>query len=517
MIPIETSLHLFQSPRYRGEDGTWHATIEEAVLHSGKQLTWDLAGILSVVAFGYACGNQTLIKEISRQPWLSEICPDGSIREEPIPPHDTLWMSIPQIARKMIQLLSDEAIRACQGRNEIYLLLSGGMDSRVVGSVFSALAKQGKLPAKPVALTWGAEQSRDVVYAQEISRILGFEWGHIDLTPDVLQRNVFECGKWIACLNPPTYIHAYSWFENISPNAIVIGSSYGDSIGRAEFSGRHLLELELLNPTNRFGLLRPDVYAWANHLLKTELQRLYERSGNVPKYVLCEHEMQAHYTRGMLGHAMSMINRYCTLYQMFTDPTVYTYIWSLHPALRFDEIYAEILDQLNPALARIPWARTNRAIRGATEEVKTGLQVRFQSYREWIGGPLFDPLLGQIDLEWIEATGIFQVDAVRKFCYAIRENPGDFKPYTMAWLASFRELARWLGQLGVSLQKENIPSLNQPVIQRMNSPSLAVRLRARASEIKPLRGWVKRTRRYFLKRKYLREYPPVKAVSGPVE
>src|SRR3989442_721563 len=79
---------------------------------------------------------------------------------------------------------------------------------------------------------------------------------------------------------------------------------------------------------------------------------------------------------------MSVINHFCSVYQMFTDPRVYSYMWSLHPSLCVDEVYAVLLGRLHPNLARLPWARTNRALRGRTEGTRLRLNPRGGATRD---------------------------------------------------------------------------------------------------------------------------------------
>jgi hypothetical protein len=126
MTELETSLHLYQPPLYSTADERWYESFEDAVVHCQGRLTWDLASILSIASFGYAYGNRTLLKEVKRRPWLSEIDLNGESRLENIPVHGVLWKDYDHISTDLIRLLCDEVARACQGREHIYVLLSCG-------------------------------------------------------------------------------------------------------------------------------------------------------------------------------------------------------------------------------------------------------------------------------------------------------------------------------------------------------------------------------------------------------
>ena len=506
---MESSLHLYQPPLFRARDGGWHESFGEAVHHSASRLTWDPAAILSVLSFGYVCGDRTLVSEIGRQPWLSEIGADGKPWLENVPGHDTLWVSSGEIARRLGRLLCDEVLQVCQGRKEICVLLSGGLDSRVVAGVLARLLGEGSLTAKPVALTWGLPDSRDVAYGRAVAQLLGFEWVHLEIGPEDLEVSVNELAAVSGCLFSPVHFHCMRWFPTVSKDALVLAASYGDSVGRAEFSKTHLLELKYLRPANTFGLMSSAAMDIANSYLQADLTALGKRAEGRPKYAICECEMQAHYMRGLIAQAMRVIDSYCTVYQMFTHPSVYSYMWSIHPALRFDNVYAELLQQLDPRLARLPWARTNKALKGRTQGARAGLRRSFHDYAAWIGGPLYDELSRAVDPVWFAETGIFRAERVAALCEEVRCGPKGFRSYDIfVWLAGFRRLADWLGEqgkqvkLGETLQGNSV-TVPQPVPEQRVG-----RLRAALRRSPVLHQLAKKARRLFLKYDARRRYPP---------
>lgn len=451
---LETSLHLFQSPLYGARNGSWHKSYLEAVKCCGDRLTWDPAAILSVLSFSYACGDRTLVNEIKRRPWLSQVGPDNKVRFEDIPPHGRLRRAPGEVADRLGQLLYQEALEVCQGRKEIYLLLSGGLDSRIIAGIVAKLTREGKLETTPVAVTWGLPDSRDVAYGRAVAESLGFEWIHVNIGPENVVKNIEETAVALGGLVPAYHLHSMGWFENASQDALVLGGCYGDSVGRAEFSDKHVLELDYLRPVNRFGLIRSEILGLAYDGVMADLKALRARTQGQPKYVLCEHEMQGHYMRGMIGHAMSAINRYCTVYQMFTHPRVYSYMWSIHPALRTEDVYVELLGQLDSRLARLPWARTNRALKGKTEMARKNLRRDFHDYPAWISGPIYDQLRRYVDSQWFAETGIFDADRISDLAKNVLGGQKTFqvdgwRPFdAWVWLAGFRRFAQRLSELG---------------------------------------------------------------------
>ncbi|MCP4590277.1 MAG: hypothetical protein GY842_06015 [bacterium] len=513
MNELESSLHLFQTPMYRAGDGSWHSDYRGAVNCSGERLTWDSAGILATLAYSYPCGDRTLLKEVRRRPWLSKIGADGEPRLEVIPLHDTLSRTHEEAAGELIRLLRAEALQVCRGRKEIYVLVSGGLDSRILAGVISQLALEGRLEAKPVAVSWGIADSRDVVYGRAVADTLGLEWVHVPLGPRDILRNMEEAVKALGCLVSPLNLHAMPWFEQVSKDALVLAGSYGDSVGRAEFSGRHVLELAHRRVFNPFGIFRNEFVSLAGRQLESDLEAFRSRTPGKPHYVVCEHEMQCHYMRGMIAQAMSVINEYCTVYQAFTHPDVYSYMWSIHPALRTDDIYAAVLARLSPQLARLPWARTNRALRGKTEGARSDLRPQFHDYAEWVTGELYSKLSPYVDPLWFGELGVFDCAGVRKLGDMIRQGRGALLVrkidayHAWVWLACFRRYADWLGGLGKRVEVEaciRVGMADAPVRMPLAPRN---KLHLSLARWRRLRSLVKRARRGFLMRRALRTYP----------
>jgi asparagine synthase (glutamine-hydrolysing) len=305
------------------------------------------------------------------------------------------------------------------------------------------------------------------------------------------------------------------WFKNVSKDALVLAGCYGDSVGRAEFSGRHLLELDYLSPINSFGLIKRDVISFAYRHLMSDLKTLYNRTPGRPRYVLCEHEQQGHYMRGMIAHAMSIINKYCTIYQMFTKPSVYSYMWSIHPALRTDDIYAALLERLDERLIRIPWARTNRALKGITEGACSGLRPSFHEYARWVSGSLYGDLNQYVNPGWFEGIGIFNVEKLQSLSREIRHYKNAvFNLYDVwLWLASFRHFVEYLGKLGKSVElgdkDRDVSGQTLPCVPQ-GPNRLAREILGRSQVLNTTLKWVRKlargARKNKLVRKSLQEY-----------
>ncbi len=508
-----TGLHLWQKPHFCATDGSWHDSFWDAIRCSRDELSWDPAALLSMLTSPFVFGDRTLVKGVSRQPWLSKITPEGSSELLDIPPHGRKYAEPDEIAAKLEELLCDEAAKVCEGHDEVYVLLSGGLDSRIGAGIVARLYREGRLAQKPRAVTWGFENCRDVVYSRKVADILGLDWIHIPLGPENLLENIDHAVTLGSLVTPP-HLHCMSWFENVSPNSIVLAGSYGDSIGRAEFSGSHLLAVDYYRPVNRYGLLRKELYPKALHDMNLDLQSLRRRNSGAPKYVLCEYERQAHYMRSQIAHAMSLINNYCSVYQLFTDPEVYSYMWSIHPSLRDDRVYACLLERLDSRLARLPWARTNRALSGKTEGAVQGLSLDFHDYRAWIVNDLYNAIEECIDIEWFKSSGLFNHEGIKGLSDAIRHDyshgaSGSFRPYELwIWFASVRAFERRCRDLGknIVLDHDDETPVEEGVSAR--ETGRAPSLRQRIGQNAYVKQYRKKIRNYVLKKRALKEFPP---------
>jgi len=509
-------LSLYQPPHYLAQ-GVWRPSMLDAVKCCPSPLTWDVAAMMSVLCFNYPCGDRTLFNEVTRQPWLSEVDAGAEPRLAPIPPHGRCWLEPPQIAARLEQLLTEEATRACGNHTRIYVLLSGGLDSRIAAGILAKLYKAGQLPCKPIAVTWGVEGCRDVAYAKAVADILDFAWVRVPLAPDSILENIELTATKLGCLIPPTDLHGMSWFKNAEKDAIVYAGSYGDSIGRAEFNSKHLLEISPLHPFNALGLIHPAVASQAQEGVLDALSQLRTRAGVCPRHAYAEHEMQGHYMRGMIAHAMNIINDYCSLYQMFTAYPVFSFMWSLHPACRDGRTYAILLDNLHPRLLQLPWARTNKALHGRTVGRQRGLHTQFHKYARWIQGPLFHELADRVTPEWFAQTGIFSSEQIVK----LRDRV--FAPkklwdwdYAWAcgrlvWLASFQRFAEIVAATKTVSPVEHEPYSADTKLQ--STPPRVGFLRKHLRNVKTLYNINKQLRLAVLRQRSIAEFPPVKTTD----
>lgn len=436
-----------------------------------------------------------------------------------VPSHGLHWATPGQIASELLHRLEDELTRACRGRKSIYLLLSGGLDSRIVAGVMAGLLEQGRISVVPTAITWGMDGSRDVLYAKAVADRLRFNWQYVTFEPKHLVENVEIAATRLGALSAPTHLHRMAWFENVEPDALVIAGSYGDSVGRGEFSGSSVLELRPLRPFNINGLLRQDIATHAVKELQCDLDHLKSRVAVLRNYAFLEIEQQAQYMRGLIAHAMSVINNYCTLYQAFTAPEVYGYMWGLHPSARTDDVYVEVIRKLGNELIAIPWARTNRPIDKSISPIVhyPAAAPDYRPYQTWMAGELRDHVREALDPRWFADLGLFSEAAVSNLCRDVitrgsGNGPQAYPLYHLAgWLWSFRHFVENVLPHAPTLAKDHIESQQMLPPSTTTAPGKADErsaIRRRLADIRFLLKFVRRIRRWWLRLEAVRRYPP---------
>lgn len=340
----------------------------------------DPVAVAQLLEFNYMLGERTLVQSVKRMPWRATLRGDGSILREPPIPHQRRRIPPSEAAVALANLLRDELVGALKGFDRAILMLTGGLDSRVVAAVLQHAAQDVQIEVE--AATWGHPQSRDVVYAAQIAQWFG--WAHhvIPYDAETLWRNLRIAAVWGGAEVAAIHFHAMDEIRSVSKDAVVIAASFGDSIGRAEYSSVHLSRLKHRRFRNQFGLIDPVVVP--------EIRRASDRDRAVAwggaelnRIGRLELDYQENYMRRMISHAFDYARSFCSLHQAFTSKQLVRYMWSIDPALRTDEIYEHLLRNLDERLYGLPWARTGIAPGGAIE-TNSALMRDYHSWETWV-------------------------------------------------------------------------------------------------------------------------------------
>lgn len=352
-----------------------------------KNIDWelDLSAVLALLNFNYVLGDRTLIKDIYRMPWHSHLDSDNKITRNPPIPHANNLHAPESIAEKFIEFLEGECLREFKNYDTLWVLQTGGLDSRVTLAVLNKLQTEGKLDSKIHLVTWGDLHSRDVIYSQKLADKYQYEWHHIDINSQVLEQNIEIAVNYGAAEVSAFHYHGMHELQSLVSDAdCVVASSYGDSIGRAEYSGSHLVDVNLPVIANPFKkIFNPEIFHQHKTILENDRSRAWITDREQSKIIQNELDMQENYMRRMIAHAMDYIGSYTTLKQTFTSEELVSFAFSISPMCRNFDTYYHIFRKIDPSLLEIPWARTGVSLCQRYIDNVAAHKKEYHNYREW--------------------------------------------------------------------------------------------------------------------------------------
>lgn len=416
----------------------------------------DSAAVLAVLMKNYAVGTRTLIKGVERTPWMSKPDKSGRWLNADLPRHSNIEVGPVEASLKLQQHLRDEALAFIYGKNTIGILLSGGMDSRIVAGVVRQLQEEGEFLGDVVALTWGVEGCRDVLYAQEIAKAFDWEFKYFPLSAEGLARNI-ELGAERGAEYSPVHLHAMEAISKTEGLDGILAGSYGDSIGRGEYSGRRANKLPgvLDKHLNHFSFMLRSAEKHALPVIKSDLLLSKQRFLDRGEASCREIEMQMHYMRRQLNACMEVIDDSIPLYQMFGSPGAFGFMWSLAPGCRSDDVYEHFLLRLPSVLQEIPWARTGKKYNQNILTQEDSYPSLNNRYGEWLRNDLREQVLGLINGGALQQLGIFNEKSLAmwsKYWSTASRPKVDRLDEKMAWLAS----------LAMFVEKYNVQGMQPP-------------------------------------------------------
>ena len=437
----------FQTPYYFLND-TGKFVIKEniaqtlSVFKPSRQI--DALAVIEFLNKNYILGNRTLIKGISKTPWMAKpnIQLDNWVYAN-TPAHSEIVLSEQDIANKLFNLISEEIVAYTQGKNNIGILLSGGLDSRILAGTLDFLMKNRVIPKKNIcALTWGDINSRDVVYAKLIAAKLKWEWKHYVVSSEHLKQNIEETAI-LGCEYSPVHLHAIPQIRDDNNLDCIIAASYGDSIGRGEYSGQKILELKAIDSDfkNTSCIFKSAAYNENYGKWQSDLSLYHNLFPQKEPYQQIEQDYQIHYMRRNLNPCMDMINEKMPFYQLFTKPTVFGFIWSINPKLRTDRIYSILFSFLNRDLRNIPWARTG-FVYGEEKGMPDEFEKDHHSYKKQILYDIYDHIHDLIFNGNIEKLDFFNFRSITSLFKVIKKYPYKNFDYLekIIWIASLSRM-----------------------------------------------------------------------------
>lgn len=422
----------------------------------------DEVAVTEMILKTYMLSDRTIIKDVRRLPWLSRT-ENGTPELSDIPPHGEVQMSTEEIAERFSDLFERELLSFLEAKpSKIGVLLSGGMDSRILSGFLKKLQERGDCSGDVIGITWGLEISRDVRFAEEICRRYRWSFIRLDIGPADLKNNFIVAAEFGAEFSP-YHLHAIPKLHEIDVDAF-FAASYGDSVGRAEFSGVHLTKLKpiLSRAWDFFSIIRPEVIREVKRKMNEDAYSYRSRMAREENmHAFCEVEQELHYMRRKLQACMNIIWSHRPLYQAFTSPALYEFMWCLSPEVRRDGIYELILKGLPGDVYDIPWARTGRPYCSNSGEPDRSLSKRFHKYGKWLREDLKDFIINNalssevLRLEILDEVAVNHL--VRNWLRSSIDSNNRIDE-VVSWLAVLNILLKMLSQTEAVSKKLTIES-----------------------------------------------------------
>ena len=416
---FENYNHLgFNSPYYFIKDGKFqiYKTFSETIENYSNKREIDPVAVIELLNNNFILGDRTMIKGLYQTPWMAKPNDfDDKWIFDKLPEHRELYFSEEKIAETLFKKICDEIKFYIGKKKKVGVLLSGGMDSRMAAGALDFLIKQKQLTQIEVtALTWGNNETRDVVYAKEIARRLGWKWKQYEVSAQQIWENIIETAI-NGCNYSPIDLHGIPQIRKDNEDIeVIIAGSYGDSIGRAEYFGWKLKNAPEIN--NKFKNLSHFI------LDKTFNENVKFVSEDIDNYhnvfvtnnsiAKKEYDLQLHYMRKMLNPCLSLLDHENTkFHQVFTSPDVYGFMWGISLNQRSDNIYKHMLKSFETGLDDIPWARTGRRY-GEKKGNPDNLKKDHHTYVSLIRDKLLDRIETTINSSKLFELNIFNKKSV---------------------------------------------------------------------------------------------------------
>jgi len=433
----------------------------------------DPVSIIEVLNKSYTFGDRTFIKDVNLTPWMAKPNKEETSweYEKDVPSHGNTIISEEKAAESLFKRLKEEVKNYIGESYNIGILLSGGMDSRIIAAVLRNLQLTGKINVNITAITWGIENSRDVIYAKRISNLFEWEWKYFQLSSKNLIENM-EIAAKNGVLYSPIHLHAMPKISKMENIDCIIAGSFGDSIGRAEYSGIKVRDLTPTNSKmmNKFKMFKSNVYKKYVSDVNNDIDKYHHQFPREEKYQYYELEKQLHYMRKELNQCMAVINQEIPLYQAFTSPEVYGYMWSLSPEIRNDKIYYYILNKYSSDLLEIPWARTGYRYLSDDSDKPDEYLKNYHNYGKWIKEDIYPIIEEKVLSSYIRSLNVFNMESLEKL---LKANSSSKEKTTMIdeyliWIATLADFVKIYNVQGVDIKKNSfIDKFDSSIICRL--------------------------------------------------
>lgn len=275
--------------------------------------------------------------------------------------------------------------KMADGRDEILLPLSGGLDSRTVAGALYRSGYKGRVNA----FSYGQRDSYDVVYGRKIASALGYPHEFLPIPGDYLarysERFVQMTDGTINCLNSHTML-LYDRFGG-RPASLLTGF-LGDVLTGTNFNGKFLgagAEETILKtfevPPGQLdwlrGCLKKDVFERIADVTIPWLKARFERACSADPFYRAHYLTLSERQRRYVAFNIYSYERLGEVLAPFTDNAFIDFALALPREFLFDQgLYKEMIVKYLPEVAAVEYGKTRLPL--SASRLRKGLQWRWE-------------------------------------------------------------------------------------------------------------------------------------------
>jgi asparagine synthase (glutamine-hydrolysing) len=139
---------------------------------------------------------------------------------------------------------------------------------------------------------------------------------------------------------------------------------------------------------------------------------------------------------------MEVTNDKTPLFQIFTSPKVFAYMWSLDVRVRNDKVYYYMLKKFPNKISEIPWARTGKRFMH-DEDVPDQHTKKHHNYTDIVQFELYDKISTYVD-ENKDCLSYINIDAFKMIMIEIKRFPKYNFDYLelVCWMVSYTKFVK---------------------------------------------------------------------------
>lgn len=410
-----------------------------------RALEPDFAALASIIAFQYPVFDISPDRRLRKS-----YCNSGDVECECI----DYAISLCARSSRKVYAFSIEAVLSAFLRElvdglmpykRVLVLLSGGLDSRLILVALRHLVASGELACDLRLATWGAEGCADVHIAQCIAKKLSMPIEVLKLSADTMMSNIEDAAKYLGPIISPVHLHCMSALvEGVATDCdCLVAGSLGNALLGGEYLWRHVSYCRQVVPNDWLGIMKPAVRSRAfselREILRSNRELIRKTASSIEAY---EAEMMISYCQNLLLSAFELVRvRGISVFQASSLGTVWSVTQGLPPGARSEKLREALIEYLDPDIAQMSSTSVPRMNDGFS-----GI-LPLHEYGRW-SAERCDEILSYILTSKVRELECFELAAIEKVARVGLENErvSNEVSYVLQYLAC---LGVWLEERGV--------------------------------------------------------------------